>query len=139
MVSFAPAQSCYAHRPDDKYRRVLQFHCYCTECRANPVIEWFEEHLAYTDPSTMQFCFIRLVPAGVDVNQRGWAEQAVELYSWVDYPATWRTEGVPALVASVPSPHERLYLNMLCTLPLDDDDGTPMPAWAASEGQLSSA
>ena len=103
------------------------------------VIEWFEERMAYADRSAMQFCFIRLVPPSVDVNQRGWAERAVKLCSWGDYPATWKTEGVPMLIANVPSPHERLYLSMLCTLPLDDDDGTPMPAWGASVGQLSSA
>ena len=106
---------------------------------SKPVIEWFEERMTYADRSAMQFCFIRHVPAGVEINQRGWAKQAVKLCSWGDYPTAWKTEGVAALAASIPSPHERLYLTMLCTLPIDDNDGTPMPAWAASEGQLSSA
>ena len=41
------------------------------------VIEWFEERMAYADQSAMQFCYITLVPAGVDINQREWTKQAV--------------------------------------------------------------
>ena len=124
MVSSAPTRSCYACRPDDEYRRVLQFHCYSTERRGCSSYQMVEERLAYTDRSAMQFCFIRHVPAGVNINQRGWTQPGVYLFSWTHYPAAWRTEGVGTLVASVPSPHERLYLSMLCTPPLDDGNGT---------------
>ena len=44
---------------------------------AAPAIKWFEERLAYADQSAMQFCYITLVPAGVDINQREWTKQAV--------------------------------------------------------------
>lgn len=105
---------------------------------SEPIIEWFEKRMAHADPSAMQFCFVRRVPAGADINQLGWAHQELKLSEWCGYLAAWSSEGALVLTASIPAAHERLYLSMLCTLPLDDD-GTPMATWEASEGQLSSA
>ena len=46
---------------------------------SEPIIKWFEERLAYADTSQMQLCRVTLVPAGVEIYQRGWTKQAVDL------------------------------------------------------------
>ena len=94
---------------------------------SEPVIEWFEERLAYADTSATQFCFVRLVPAGVDIKQRGWTKQGVDLCIWEGYPAAWKSEGAPTVAASIPATHERLFLSMLYSVPIDDG-GVTQPA-----------
>ena len=98
---------------------------------SGPVIEWFEERLAYADTSATQFCFVRLVPAGVNIKQRGWTKLGVDLCLWDGYPAAWKSEGAPTVAASIPATHKRLFLSMLYSVPIDDD-GVTQPATDAA-------
>ena len=105
---------------------------------SEPVIKWFEERLAYAETSESHLCRVTHVPPDVDIKQRGWTRQTVDLCSWHDRPAAWWNEGAPTVAASIPAEHERLFLSMLYSIPIDNY-GSPIPAWGATEGQLSSA